>query len=101
MAKGPFKIEAEILTALAHPNRMRIIDSLWKGTKYNCKLMPELGSEQSNLSRHLKVLTALGPALSKPAGVIPIVYALQMLGVSVGIMTVTIIMVGYLFNAIL
>lgn len=69
MAKEPFKIEAEILTAIAHPNRMRIIDSLRKGTKCNCELMPELGIEQSNLSRHLKLLVDSGILISWKEGV--------------------------------
>lgn len=69
MAEHPFKLESEILAAIAHPNRMRIIDSLRKGTKCNCELMPELGIEQSNLSRHLKVLTDAGVLISWKEGV--------------------------------
>ena len=60
MAETAFKFESDILSALAHPNRLRILDSLRKGTKCNCELMPELGLEQSNLSRHLKVLIDAG-----------------------------------------
>lgn len=69
MAETSFKFESDILSALAHPNRLRIIDSLRKGTKCNCELIPELGLEQSNLSRHLKVLTDAGIISSWKDGV--------------------------------
>jgi len=69
MTDTAFKFESYILSALAHSNRLRIIDSLRKGTKCNCELMPELGLEQSNLSRHLKVLIDAGIITSWKDGV--------------------------------
>jgi len=53
-------LKAEILTALAHPNRIRIIEHLWKDVMCNCELAPALELEQSNLSRHLKILVQAG-----------------------------------------
>jgi ArsR family transcriptional regulator len=60
MKDNEFKLESDILSAIAHPNRLRILESLKRGAKCNCELMPELGLEQSNLSRHLKVLVDRG-----------------------------------------
>jgi len=60
MKDNEFKLESDILSAIAHPNRLRILESLKRGAKCNCELMPELGLEQSKLSRHLKVLVDRG-----------------------------------------
>ena len=53
-------LKADILTALAHPNRIRIIEQLRKDVMCNCELAPALELEQSNLSRHLKILVQAG-----------------------------------------
>jgi ArsR family transcriptional regulator len=54
------EFKANILAALAHPNRIRIIEYLRKDVRCNCKLAPALDLEQSNLSRHLKILVQAG-----------------------------------------
>lgn len=54
------ELQAGLLAALAHPNRIRIIEQLRKGALCNCELAPRLELEQSNLSRHLKVLVQAG-----------------------------------------
>ncbi len=56
--------KAEILAAIAHPNRIRILEQLRHGVKCNCELAPALDLEQSNLSRHLKILVQAGVLLS-------------------------------------
>ena len=53
-------LKAEILLALAHPNRIRIVELLRKDVMCNCELAPALELEQSNLSRHLKILVQAG-----------------------------------------
>ena len=53
-------LQAGLLVALAHPNRIRIIEHLRMGVMCNCELSPRLKLEQSNLSRHLKILTQAG-----------------------------------------
>jgi len=53
-------LKAEILAALAHPNRIRIVELLRKDVMCNCELAPALELEQSNLSRHLKILVQAG-----------------------------------------
>jgi DNA-binding transcriptional ArsR family regulator len=53
-------LKAEILAAIAHPNRIRILEQLHGGACCNCELAPALDLEQSNLSRHLKMLVQAG-----------------------------------------
>jgi ArsR family transcriptional regulator len=61
-------LKANILFALAHPNRIRIIEYLQKDVHCNCELAPELSLEQSNLSRHLKLLIEAGILKSSKDG---------------------------------
>jgi ArsR family transcriptional regulator len=61
-------LQAEILSALAHPNRIRILQALERGISCNCEIAPELGLEQSNLSRHLKILVQAGILVSWKEG---------------------------------
>lgn len=60
---------ATLLAALAHPNRIRILETLRSDVRCNCELGPQLGLEQSNLSRHLKVLVQAGVLQSWRDGV--------------------------------
>lgn len=53
-------LKAEILAALGHSNRIRILEQLRKDVMCNCELAPALELEQSNLSRHLKILVDAG-----------------------------------------
>ncbi len=54
------ELKSDIFEALAHPNRIRILEFLRQGPRCNCEIAPELGMEQSNLSRHLKILVQAG-----------------------------------------
>ena len=58
----------EILNALGHPNRLRIVQFLADGPKCNCELAPQLGLEQSNLSRHLALMVKSGLLVSERHG---------------------------------
>jgi ArsR family transcriptional regulator len=62
------KYAAEILSAIAHPNRIRILECLKDSTHCNCELAPALRLEQSNLSRHLKILVQAGVLISWKEG---------------------------------
>ena len=64
MKRSTIEQKAEILLAIAHPNRIRILKQLQNEIKCNCELAPALGLEQSNLSRHLKILTQAGILIS-------------------------------------
>jgi ArsR family transcriptional regulator len=52
--------KAGVLSALAHPNRIRILEYIQCSVKCNCEIAPALDLEQSNLSRHLKILVEEG-----------------------------------------
>ena len=54
------QLKAEILSAIAHPNRIKIIEYLANGPKCACEISPALKLEQSNLSRHMKILIQAG-----------------------------------------
>ena len=60
MRKTSAELKAEILAALAHPNRIRIVEYIRRDIRCNCELAPALELEQSNLSRHLKILVQAG-----------------------------------------
>ena len=62
------ELKAEILAAIAHPNRIRILEMLRKDVRCNCELAPALELEQSNLSRHLKILVQAGVIVSWKEG---------------------------------
>ena len=61
-------VKAEILLAIAHPNRIRILEYIRRDVRCNCELAPALGLEQSNLSRHLKILVQAGILISWKEG---------------------------------
>lgn len=58
------ELKANILFALAHPNRIRILEFLRNEIKCNCEIAPALDLEQSNLSRHMKILVQEGIVVS-------------------------------------
>ncbi len=60
MKENLFYLESEILNALSHPNRIKIVEALRDGPRCACELLPLLGMEQSNLSRHIKILFQAG-----------------------------------------
>ena len=68
MKKTQEELKANILNALAHPNRIRILESLKSGVKCNCEIAPVLDLEQSNLSRHMKILVHEGIVISWKEG---------------------------------
>jgi ArsR family transcriptional regulator len=69
MAKTAHDFKANILRALAHPNRLRILEALRSGETCNCELGPKLKLEQSNLSRHLLALSEAGVVVARKDGV--------------------------------
>jgi len=64
----PVDLQAEILKAISHPNRIRILNQIRKGMNCNCEIAPALDLEQSNLSRHLKILVKSGILRSSKDG---------------------------------
>jgi len=60
--------EAELFKALAHPARLAIIQLLKEGEKCVCEIVPALGMEQPNVSRHLALLKKEGVLSSRKEG---------------------------------
>jgi DNA-binding transcriptional ArsR family regulator len=59
MKKKPdelYEKQAEILGALAHPIRLKIIELLSGGERCVCEIFPAVKAERSNVSRHLSSL---------------------------------------------
>ena len=55
-----FERQAEIAKAVAHPLRIAVIDFLKDGEKCVCDIAEHVGSERSNVSRHLSVMVRAG-----------------------------------------
>lgn len=52
--------QAEIAKAIAHPLRIAVIDFLKDGERCVCDIAEHVGSERSNVSRHLAVMVNAG-----------------------------------------
>jgi ArsR family transcriptional regulator len=55
-----FEKQAEIAKAIAHPLRIAIINFLKDGEQCVCDIAEFVGSERSNVSRHLSVMANAG-----------------------------------------
>ena len=55
-----FEKQAEITKAIAHPLRIAIVDFLKDGEQCVCDIANHIGSERSNVSRHLSVMVNAG-----------------------------------------
>jgi ArsR family transcriptional regulator len=55
-----FERQAEIAKAVAHPLRVAAIDFLKDGEKCVCEIAEHVGSERSNVLRHLSVMVGAG-----------------------------------------
>ncbi|HPR41774.1 MAG TPA: metalloregulator ArsR/SmtB family transcription factor [Candidatus Methanofastidiosa archaeon] len=51
---------AEIFKAMADANRLKILEFLLDGERCVCEIYPYIGTSQSNVSQHLKVLRNAG-----------------------------------------
>lgn len=61
-------LQSEVLSAICHPSRIKILKALQKQAMCNCEIMPIIGLEQSNLSRHLKSMEKSGLLVSWKEG---------------------------------
>ena len=55
-----FERQAQIAKAVAHPLRIAVIDFLREGERCVCEIAAHVGSERSNVSRHLSVMVRTG-----------------------------------------
>ncbi len=71
-----FEKQAQITKAIAHPLRIAVLDFLKAGPQCVCDIADHLGSERSNVSRHLSVLTNAGIIESRKEG-LKVIYTLK------------------------
>jgi len=55
-----FEKQAEIAKAIAHPLRIAVVNFLKDGEQCVCDIAEHVGSERSNVSRHLSVMSNAG-----------------------------------------
>jgi len=55
-----FERQAEIAKAIAHPLRIAVVNFLKDGEQCVCDIAEHVGSERSNVSRHLSVMLNAG-----------------------------------------
>jgi DNA-binding transcriptional ArsR family regulator len=58
--KRLYEMKAKVLAAMAHPVRLAIVDFLRDGERCVFDIAEHVGSERSNVSRHLAVMLAAG-----------------------------------------
>ncbi len=66
---APFKTQAQVFKALAHPGRLLIVDELSRGERCVCELAELLGVEMPTASRHLAQLRQAGIVEDQKRGV--------------------------------
>lgn len=57
---NPHDPRIAILSALGQETRIAILEFLRDGERCVCEIFPEIGHEQSNVSRHLNLMLAAG-----------------------------------------
>ena len=55
-----YELHANICKAIAHPARLKVLDLLRDGEQCVCRLAPEVGVTETNLSQLLAVLRRVG-----------------------------------------
>jgi ArsR family transcriptional regulator len=55
-----YGLKADVLRALAHPLRLAVVDYLRDGEQCVCDIADHVGSERSNVSRHLSLMLKAG-----------------------------------------
>ena len=71
-----FERQAEIAKAVAHPLRIAVIDFLKDGERCVCDIAEHVGSERSNISRHLAVMVHAGVLTCRKDG-LKVFYSLK------------------------
>jgi DNA-binding transcriptional ArsR family regulator len=71
-----FEKQAEIAKAVAHPLRIAVVDFLKDGEKCVCDIAEHVGSERSNVSRHLSVMVNAGVLSCRKEG-LKVFYSLR------------------------
>ena len=65
---GRYAQQAEVVKAFAHPFRLAVVECLRGGERCVCKIAECVGAHQSNLSRHLAMMTHAGLLVRRKDG---------------------------------
>ena len=71
-----YEKQAQIAKAVAHPVRIAILNFLKDGEQCVCDIADEVGSERSNVSRHLSLMVSAGVLKSRKEG-LKVIYELR------------------------
>jgi len=71
-----FEKQAEVAKAIAHPLRIAIVNYLKDGEQCVCDIAGHIGSERSNVSRHLSVMVNAGLLECRKEG-LKVIYRLK------------------------
>jgi DNA-binding transcriptional ArsR family regulator len=63
------ELESDFLKALAQPTRLKILYFLKDGEQCQCKIIPQMREDQSNISRHLTHMRDAGILESRREGI--------------------------------
>lgn len=63
-----FEERAQVMKAMAHPSRLRMIDELSRGERCVCDLQQLIGHDMSTVSKHLNVLKKAGIVVDERRG---------------------------------
>jgi DNA-binding transcriptional ArsR family regulator len=75
--KGRLVLKAEVFKAMGHPLRLGIIEFLQQGEMCVCEIVEHVGTEISNVSKHLSILKKAGLLADRRDG-LKIMYSLTM-----------------------
>ncbi len=71
-----FQRQAEIVQAIGHPIRIAVIDFLKDGEQCVCDIAEYVGSERSNVSKHLSIMVSGGILEHRKEG-LKVIYRLK------------------------
>ncbi|MGD0078187.1 MAG: metalloregulator ArsR/SmtB family transcription factor [Sedimentisphaerales bacterium] len=71
-----FEKQARIVQAIGHPLRLEIIDFLKNGEQCVCDIAGHVGSERSNVSKHLSIMVNAGVLEHRKDG-LKVIYKLK------------------------
>jgi len=71
-----FERQAQVAQAVGHPLRLAIVDFLKNGEQCVCDIALAVGSERSNVSRHLSVMVKAGVLEHRKDG-LKVIYSLK------------------------
>ena len=63
-----FEKQADIAKAIAHPVRVAALEFLKNGEQCVCDIAEAVGTERSNLSKHLSIMVGVGVLTSRKDG---------------------------------